>query len=155
MFKKTIKLIIASVAVAGISLATSSCREDDGEFVHTDNTISQLKMMLTQQGAQYDFTIDEYDADGNLVTGEITEEKIAGGYGMAYISFPITQADDIDLSKVYLTAHVGYDVIITPGLQGVHDIQAKDENGNLVGKVISVRAGSGKVRKYRIYGYFN
>ena len=62
-------------------------------------------------------------------------------------SFPLAQFDEIDLTKVFLVAHVSYDVIITPGLQGVHDITGD-------GIVIDVRGGNGKVRKYHIYGTF-
>lgn len=149
---KSVLLCLSAVFAAGM---LNSCRDADPEFVHTDNTIKQLFMMTELQGTQYAFTIDEYDANGDLVTGEITEEKIAGGYGMAHIEFPITQADAIDLTNVYVVAHVGYDVIITPGLVGTHNIAATDDDGNLVGMVLSVKAGSGKVRKYRVYGMFN
>lgn len=153
--KKIFKTVLLGVMAVLCASAFSACREADSEYVHTDNTIKQLFMSTELQGTQYSFTIDEYDANGVLVTGELTEEKIAGGYGIAHIEFPITQADAIDLTKVFLVAHVTYDVIITPGLQGTHDITAKDENGNLAGIVINVKAGSGKVRKYRIYGSFN
>lgn len=151
IFKSVLLSLLAVVAVGSLN----SCRDADPEFVHTDNIIKQLFMMTELQGTQYAFTIDEYDAQGNLVTGEITEEKVAGGYGIAHIEFPITQADAIDLTNVFVVAHVGYDVIITPGLQGRHNIAATDENGNLIGMVINAKAGSGKVRKYRVYGTFN
>lgn len=154
--KKLFINILSIMSVVGIGMTMNSCQDADPEFVHTDNLIQQLYMMTSLQGTQYPFVIDEYDAQGNLVTEDVTAESVAGGYGMAHIEFPITQADDIDLSQVYIVAKVGYDVMITPGLGGMkHDITAKDENGNLAGFVISVKAGSGKVRKYRIYGYFN
>lgn len=154
--KKYIKYIMHVVVAVTMATTLNSCHDADPEFVHTDNLIQQLYMMTTLQGTQYPFTIEEYDAQGNLVTEDITAERVAGGYGMAHITFPITQVNDIDLTQVYITATVGYDVIITPCLSGMkHDITAKDEDGNLVGFVIKVKAGSGKVRQYRVYGYFN
>lgn len=145
-----------SLAAVTAAVTLNSCKDADPEFVHTDNLLQQLYMMTTLQGTQYPFVIDEYDAQGNLVTEDVTAERVAGGYGMAHIEFPITQVNDIDLSQVYIVAKVGYDVIITPSLSGIkHDITATDEDGNLTGFVISVKGGNGKVRKYRVYGYFN
>lgn len=155
--KKYIKYMMHALAAMAMVATLNSCKDADPEFVHTDNLIQQLNMSTTLQGTQYSFAIDEYDAQGNLVDAdEVTAERVAGGYGMAHIEFPITQVNDIDLTQVYITATVGYDVIITPSLSGMkHDITATDEDGNLTGFVISVKAGSGKVRKYRVYGYFN
>ena len=142
---KSISLIVFTLAVA---VMVGACHDADPEYVHTDNLINQLFMMTSQQGAQYSFTIIEYDAQGNVVDKDITAEKVAGGYGMAYIEFPISQMDEIDLTKVYLTADVGYDVIIIPGQTGQHDITGD-------GIVVAAKGGNGKARKYRIYGYFN
>lgn len=130
-----------------IALVTGGCHEADPEFVHTDNLINQLFMMTTLQGTQHSFTIDEYDANGVLVTENVTAERVDGGYGMAHIEFPISSMDEIDLQNVYLAADVSYDVIITPSLVGLHDISGD-------GITVSVKGGNGKVRKYRIYGSF-
>lgn len=145
--KKIIKSTFMALFACVIASAFSGCHEADPEFVHTDNLINQLFMMTTLQGQQYPFTIYEYDAEENLVEGNVTAEMVDGGYGVAHIAFPFAQFDDIDLTKVYLAAQVSYDVIITPGLQGVHDISGD-------GIVVDVRGGNGKVRKYRIYGDF-
>ncbi len=143
IIKHTLYMIVTLVA-AGL---LSGCRDADPEFVHTDNLINQLFMMTTQQGTQYQFTITEYDANGQVVTENLTAEAVAGGYGVAKITFSYALMDDIDLTRVYLAAHVGYDVIINPGLSGVHDISGD-------GIVVNVKGGNGKVRKYRISGSF-
>ena len=138
-------LILITLALTGVMYG---CKDDDGEFVHTDNLINQLFMMTSQEGAQHQFTIDEYDANGNLVTEDITPESVAGGYGICHISFDFTQRGEIDLTKVYLVADVSYDVMISPALTGTHDISGE-------GIVINVKGGNNHVRKYRIYGEFN
>lgn len=131
-----------------LSGAFSGCHEADPEFVHTDNLITALYMSTSLQGTQYSFTIDEYNAQGELVTENITPESVAGGYGIAHIEFPVTQMEEIDLTKVFLAANVTYDVIIKPGLQGAHDITGE-------GIVVTATGGDGKARKYRIYGKFS
>ena len=145
------KNIFKTVLIAMVSLvftgAFSGCHEADPEFVHTDNLITALYMSTTLQGTQYSFTIDEYNADGQLVTENVTPESVAGGYGIAHIEFPVSQMEEIDLTKVYLAANVTYDVIIKPGLSGTHDISGE-------GIVVTVTGGDGKARKYRIYGNF-
>lgn len=142
---KTTLFAMMSVLLTG---AFSGCHEADPEFVHTDNLITALYMATSLQGTQYSFTIDEYNADGQLVTENITPESVAGGYGIAHIEFPVTQMEEIDLTKVYLAANVTYDVIIKPGLQGTHDITGE-------GIVVTATGGDGKARKYRIYGKFS
>ena len=145
------KNIFKTVLIAMVSLvftgAFSGCHEADPEFVHTDNLITALYMSTTLQGTQYSFTIDEYNADGQLVTENITPGSVAGGYGIAHIEFPVSQMEEIDLTKVYLAANVTYDVIIKPGLSGTHDISGE-------GIVVTATGGDGKARKYRIYGNF-
>ena len=145
------KNIFKTVLIAMVSLvftgAFSGCHEADPEFVHTDNLITALYMSTTLQGTQYSFTIDEYNADGQLVTENVTPESVAGGYGIAHIEFPVSQMEEIDLTKVYLAANVTYDVIIKPGLSGTHDISGE-------GIVVTATGGDGKARKYRIYGNF-
>lgn len=145
--KKIIKSTLVALFACVMASAFSGCKEADPEFVHTDNLINQLFMSTTLQGTQRAFTIDEYDADGNLVPAPVTAEMVEGGYGIAHIEIPLAQFDEVDLTKVFLSAHVSYDVIITPGLQGVHDISGE-------GIVIHVKGGNGKIRNYRIYGDF-
>ena len=145
--KNILKGSIAAVLAVVVSFMFGGCREADSEYVHTDNLISMLYMSTTLQGTQYAFTIDEYNAQGNLVPGTVTAEDVDGGYGIAHIEFPISQMDEVDLEHVFLAATVTYDVIITPGLAGAHDITGE-------GIVVNVKGGNGKVRKYRIYGKF-
>lgn len=146
--KNIIKLTLKAAAVLLVTSVLGACHEADPEFAHNDNLIHQLSLMKSsQQDNPIYFVITEYDADGNEVTGDITPEKVAGGYGMACASIPFNLYDEVDLQKVYLSAQVTYDAIITPGLTGLHDISGE-------GIVVSVRAGNGKFRKYRIYGQF-
>lgn len=146
--KKILKSIVLPAVMLFMSASFSACHDADPEFAHDDNIIHRLSMMkATQQDSPLYFEIEEYDAAGNLVTGEITPEKVAGGYGMACLNVPFNLYDEVDLTQVYLTAEVTYDAIITPGLTGLHDISGD-------GIVVSVRAGNGKFRKYRIYGQF-
>lgn len=147
--KNKIKLTLKAAAVLLVTSVFGACHEADPEFAHNDNLIHQLSMMKSaQQDNPIYFIITEYDSDGNEVTGDITPEKVAGGYGMACVHVPFNLYDEVDLHKVYLSAQVTYDAIITPGLTGLHDITGE-------GIVVSVRAGNGKSRKYRIYGQFD
>ena len=147
--KNKINLTLKAAAVLLITSIFGACHEADLEFAHNDNLIHQLSMMKsTQQDNPIYFIITEYDSDGNEVTGDITPEKVAGGYGMACVHVPFNLYDEVDLHKVYLSAQVTYDAIITPGLTGLHDITGE-------GIVVNVRAGNGKSRKYRIYGQFD
>lgn len=145
--KNIFKTVLIAMVLLVFAGAFSGCHEADPEFVHTDNLITALYMSTTLQGTQYSFTIDEYNADGQLVTENITPESVAGGYGIAHIEFPVSQMEEIDLTKVYLAANVTYDVIIKPGLSGTHDISGE-------GIVVTATGGDGKARKYRIYGNF-
>lgn len=146
--KNILKHFFSATLLLLLCVATNGCHKADPEFAHNDNLIHKLSMMKSaQQDAQLAFTIDEYDAQGNLVTEDITPERVAGGYGMAKVSVPFSMYDDVDLTSVYLSAEVTYDAIITPGLIGLHDISGD-------GIVISVKAGNGRVRKYRVYGQF-
>ncbi|MDE5595400.1 MAG: hypothetical protein K2I89_07505 [Muribaculaceae bacterium] len=147
--KNIIKITLNVAAVLLVNSVLGSCHEADLEFAHNDNLIHQLSMMKSaQQDTPIYFTITEYDGDGNEITGDITPENVAGGYGMACVHVPFNLYDEVDLHKVYLSAQVTYDAIITPGLTGLHDITGE-------GIVVSVRAGNGKTRKYRIYGQFD
>ena len=147
--KNIIKLTLKAAAVLLVNLVFGACHEADLEFAHDDNLIHQLSLMKsTQQDTPIYFTITEYDGDGNEVTGDITPDKVAGGYGMACVHVPFNLYDEVNLQKVYLSAQVTYDAIITPGLTGLHDITG-------AGIVVSVRAGNGKTRKYSIYGQFD
>lgn len=146
--KKVIIRAFAAIMTVIIGVSMTACHEADPEFVHTDNLITTLYMSTSLQGTQYPFTIKEYNAAGELVApADVTPESVAGGYGVASIEFPVSQMEAVDLTKVFLTANVTYDVIIRPGLQGAHDITGD-------GIVVTVTGGDGKSRKYRIYGEY-
>lgn len=146
--KNILRPTLKAVVALFVGVFLGACHDADPEYVHTDNLIHALYMMKSaQQDAQLSFTIEEYDAQGNLVTENITPESVAGGYGMARVSVPFSMYEEVDLTRVYLSAEVTYDAIIKPGLTGLHDISGD-------GIVVSVIGGNGKVRKYRIYGQF-
>lgn len=149
-----IKTSLIILAAALSAMAFTGCHKADSEFVHTDNLINHLYMTTSLQGTQYAFTIEEFDAKGVLVTDSITAERVAGGYGLAHIEFPLSQKDEIDLTQVFLQADVSYDVIVTPGLVGRHNIIKKNDAGEVEGVLLYATGGNGKVRKYRVTGSF-
>ena len=125
-----------------------SCQEADEEFVHDTTTISQITCRASVGGAEFIGTILEYNQNGTLVEGEFTEADVAGGYGRIYFEIPFTLQDDIDLTRVLLTANLTWDQFITPHLGGRHDITGE-------GIVITVKSGIGTTRSYRIQGEYN
>jgi hypothetical protein len=124
-----------------------NCAEADPEFVHNTNTISQMVCRTTPAGGDNLGTIYEYDKNGDLVTGEFTQEDVEGGYGLVLFSVSISLQADVDLTNIYLRATVTYDEFITPSLSGTHDITGD-------GIVITVKSGIGTTRQYRVRGYY-
>lgn len=149
--KKIFNTVLCALAALVMTGTFTSCHEADAEYVHTDNLIQQLFIITdnTKTATKMPFTITEYNAKQEVVPVEDIKDisEVAGGYGIATIEIPLAQSDDIDLTKIYLWAEVGYDVIITPGLVGQHDITGE-------GITIYAKAGSGAIRPYRVVGSY-
>jgi hypothetical protein len=124
-----------------------NCAEADPEFIHDTNTISQMVCRTTSTGADIPGTIYEYDKNGDLVTGEFTQNDVEGGYGLILFPTSISLQNEVDLTNIYLRATVTYDEFITPSLSGTHDITGD-------GIVITVKSGIGTTRQYRVRGFY-
>lgn len=163
--KKILSKVLIAFAAIMMTGVFTGCHEADPEFVHVDFYISKLTMRpsVDKAAKTYEFTIVEYNAKGEDITAaladaETDDEKVAlgeGGYGLATVEVPITEMEDMDITKAYLQAELTYDEIIIPGLVGPHDIANPDASGVNQGMVVHVKAGSGKLRPYRIIGTYN
>ena len=125
-----------------------TCADADKEYVHDSNTISQMICKVVHGGSEFIGEILEYDKNGGLVPGEFTQERVEGGYGIIIFEIPGTLEDEFDLTNVYLAATLSWDQIVTPMLSGRHDITGE-------GIIITVTAGTGSKRQYRVRGYYN
>lgn len=150
---KILKTNIIALALAIVTLGFCGCAEADPEFVHTDNFISAMVCMngRTNDASSITGTIFEYDKNGELLPDGFTPEEAEGGSGV--ITFVVSQEEreDFDLTKVYLRATLTWDEFITPSLSGLQNI---DPTERPEGIVIGVKSGVGKVRKYRIMGFY-
>ncbi|GAB6008704.1 hypothetical protein [Dysgonomonas reticulitermitis] len=124
-----------------------SCAEADPEFVHTKNTISQMTCKASHTAGAFASTIFEYDKNGDMVSGDFTQEEVEGGYGLILFAISASLQADVDLTNIYLVATITYDEIITPSLDGRHDITGD-------GIIITVKSGVGTTRQYRVRGYY-
>lgn len=145
---KTIKRIGLLLSGLAMLFFLSNCEEPDEDFIHDSNLISQMVCKASHGGAEYIGNIHEYNKDGELVTGEFTQEDVEGGYGLILFTISQSLKEDVDLTNVYLAATVSYDEIITPTLSGRHDITGDE------GIIIKVTSGIGTTRQYRVRGYY-
>lgn len=134
-----------SIFMVGILL--QGCAQADDEFVHRTNTISQMICKASHGGSEFRGEIYEYNNNDEIITENITQENVEGGYGLILFSIPQTLEKDIDLTSVYLTATLTYDEFITPSLSGKHNITGD-------GIIITVKSGVGTTRRYRVRGYY-
>ena len=145
---KHIRIFLAA-ALSIFGFAATGCMEADPEFVHTDNTISDLYCVsATLSTQQVSGVIYEYDVDGDLMVDDYTFEDIQGGYGLIICTVPASQSDFIDITNCKLKANVGLDAFVTPALTGLHDISGD-------GIIVTVEQRSaGTSRSYRIRGEY-
>ncbi|MDR1717750.1 MAG: hypothetical protein ACK5KN_02585 [Dysgonomonas sp.] len=123
------------------------CTDADEDHVHNTNTISQMICKAQHGASEFRGEIMEYDKNGNLVSGDFTQEEVEGGYGLVLFAISKSLENDVDLTNIYLTATVTYDEFITPSLSGRHDITGE-------GIIITVKSGIGTTRQYRVRGYY-
>ncbi len=142
------KLGILILSLSMLIMAWSCETPDDDLYIHDSNLISQMVCKASKGGAEYIGEIYEYDKDGELMSGEFTQDDVEGGYGLILFAISESLNNDIDLADVYLSATVTYDEIITPSLSGRHDITGDE------GIVVTVKSGVGTKRKYRIRGFY-
>lgn len=150
---KILKSNIIALAIAIVTLGFCGCAEADPEFVHTDNLISAMVCMngRTNDASSINGTIFEYDKDGVLLEKGFTAEEAEGGSGVITFVVSQEQREDFDLSHVYLRATLTWDESITPTLSGIQNIDPVEKPEGIV---VGVKSGVGKVRKYRILGYY-
>lgn len=145
--KNAIKFSLLATLMLCVFGICQSCEDADDEFVHDSNTIAQMMCSVSHSGSQIKGTIYEYDKDGNLLNEGFSKEQAEGGYGIIVFKVPASQAEDFDLSNVYLSASLTYDEFVTPTLSGRHDITGD-------GIIFTVKSGTGTLRQYRVKGEY-
>ncbi len=153
---KVFKFNILLTLVAILTLGLSSCSEADQVYIHSDNIITSAQCFAGRLSSSphLEATIIEYDKNGIELPENFTAEQAEGGSGVIEFIVPMDQRKNFDLTNVFLRiTGVPYDAMITPSLTySTHNILVDDEHPN--GIVISVQAGTGAVRKYRIMGIY-
>ncbi|MDR1681289.1 MAG: hypothetical protein LBS12_05855 [Prevotellaceae bacterium] len=144
---KTIKKTALLIGCLFMVVSLWNCAKADPEFIHPTNTISQMTCQAAHTAGQFLGDIYEYNSNSELVTGAFTQADVEGGYGLIVFAIPLSQQNDIDLTRVYLKATVTWDEIITPSLSGRHNITGE-------GIIITVTSGVGTTRQYRIRGSY-
>ncbi len=150
---KILKSNIIALAIAIMTFGLYGCAEADPEFVHTDNFISAMVCMngRTNDASSITGTIFEYDRNGELLDKGFTAEQAEGGSGVITFVVSQEQREDFDLTRVYLRATLTWDESITPSLSGLQNIDPVEKPEGIV---VGVKSGVGKVRKYRIMGFY-
>lgn len=145
---KTLRKIGLLLSAITMLIAFNNCEDPKELFIHDTNLISQMVCKASHGGAEYIGSIHEYNKEGELMSGNFSQEDIEGGYGLILFAISESLREDIDLTDVYLAATVSYDEIISPSLTSKHDISGEE------GIIITVTSGIGTTRQYRIRGYY-
>jgi hypothetical protein len=127
---KAFKYIFALSAL----LVAVSCVKPGAEAIHDDNTIQSIRIYKGTDlptGGNH---------NGVAIAGDIDPESNE-------IYFTIPRRDILlgtwDRTKIKIEATVGYDVMITPSLVGIHDMTTP--------MTITATSGTGKKRSYILY----
>lgn len=105
------KKILSFVSFVLLAFALTGCEEPmEGDFLHTDNTISAIYMTPGRGTSSLS------------VSGLIDNEA-----GTVIFTVPKDKRKEIDLTEVKLRASVALDAFITPSLMGWHDISSPME----------------------------
>ena len=83
-----------------------SCQKPDSEFLHSDNTISSILLLPAESTVS------------TTITGDINQET-----GEILFAIPKNLRSSIDITKVKVRATVGYDVVTTPSLSGIKNLE--------------------------------
>lgn len=148
---KTIYNKIGAFALTVLMTASLlSCADVNEEFVfvHDTNTIEAMFASASHGATLFAGQITEFNKAGQIVEPNFTQQEVEGGYGLILFAIPKSLENDIDLTNVYLRANVTYDVFITPGLSGRHDITGD-------GIIITAKSGTGTTRQYRVRGFYD
>ena len=100
------KRILFIFSVIAASLLTFSCQKPDSEFLHDDNTIRSILLLPAMSTVS------------TTITGEINQET-----GEILFAIPKTLRSSIDITQVKVRATVGYDVVVTPSLSGIKNLE--------------------------------
>lgn len=152
---KLIKSLLLSLSAVLLLGSLSSCAEEGKEFEHDNNLIAQMYMTLRPGGAGLSATIEEYDAQGELVPkNEVTLKRVEGGYGIVRFVIDPELKGEYNPEKCYLNSSLTFDEVIVPGLAGIKNITNRNAEGVAQGIDVVCRSGIGTVRPYKIIGYF-
>lgn len=150
LYKNLIFILVTAAVVTGFA----SCAEADEDFVHDNNLISVMRLSMTPSTDGMAGVITEYNAAGEVVSGEaLTAKAVQGGYGTIEYILPRKFIGSYNLEDCYLTASLTYDETITPPLSR-HNITNRDAEGVAQGIEITVTSGIGTIRRYKVIGYF-
>ena len=97
-------LLILTAAVSG--LLSYSCQKPDSEFLHDDNTISEIVLQPAMSTVS------------TTIFGTIDQET-----GEILFAIPKNLRSQIDITQVKVRATVKYDVKITPSLSGIKNLE--------------------------------
>lgn len=148
------KNLIFIFAIMAIVMGFASCQKADEDFKHDNNLISDMRLKMTTSAEGIKGVITEYNAAGDVVSGEaLTAKSVQGGYGKIEFILDRSLIGAYDLEKCYLSASLTYDEIITPPLTR-HNITNRDANGVAQGIEFTVTSGIGTTRRYIVIGYF-
>ena len=100
------KKIFAILTAAAVSMMTFSCQKADQEFLHDDATISSILLLPAMSTVS------------TTITGEINQET-----GEILFAIPKNLRSSIDITSVKVRATVNYDVVITPSLSGIKNLE--------------------------------
>lgn len=150
LYKNLILLLVSVATVIGLV----SCQKADEDFKHDNNLISDMRLKMTTSAEGIKGVITEYNAAGEVVSGEeLTAKAVQGGYGKIEFILKRSLIGAYDLENCYLSASLTFDEKITPPLTR-HNITNRDENGVAQGIEITVTSGIGTTRRYHVIGYF-
>lgn len=166
------KLFICAVALMPFM---QSCKSADPDFVHTRNTITSINISMSPKVQGVSGIIEEYckgddpelgsqpvnliktvKEDGTVEYKELvygvdyTQEQIEGGFGIVRFELTDAQWKLYDVSKVFITSSLDFDVICEEGFVGRHDLTYEPDSLKF-GKIFTMRSGVGTKRKYRLY----
>lgn len=172
---KYINSIFALLSVIVVSAFMQSCQKTDPDFVHDRNTISSIQITMNPKVVGIPGIIEEYckgddpelgakpvnlkeviNSDGKVEYQELeygvdyTQEQIEGGFGIVRFELTPAQWKSYDITRVFITSSLDFDVICEEGFVGRHDLTYEPDSLKF-GKEFTIHSGVGTKRKYRLY----
>jgi hypothetical protein len=122
---KTIKLYISLLVIALCAVSFSSCEDHDPIVRKSDCTITSITARGSATGTEY--------------TGAIDDDQIV-------FNIPSSESSTVDITKLYVTANLPIEAIISPSLTGLKDLSSPYN--------VTVTAGDGTKKTYTLLAQF-